>query len=59
MKSAIIEAANIIIENAEELTRDIEDRCVNGINIYLSVDADEAPTLEISKTYFSSPRNTL
>ena len=56
MKSAILEAANIIIENADGLARDIEERYVNGINIYLSADAGEAPTLEITKTYYALPR---
>jgi hypothetical protein len=53
---AIREAANIILENASGLAKDFEERHISGLNILLSADTGEAPTLEISKIYYVFPK---
>ena len=50
-KNAIITAANIIMNKAEELSSDIDELKVNGISIWISLDPGREPQLDITKTY--------
>lgn len=50
-KNAIIKAANIVINKADELSSDIDELKVNGISIWISIDPGKQPQLDITKTY--------
>lgn len=50
-KNAIVNAANIILGKAEELSKDIDEFKVNGISIWISLEPEKEPQLDITKTY--------
>lgn len=50
-KNAIVNAANIILGKAEELSKDIDEFKVNGISIWISLEPGKEPQLDITKTY--------
>lgn len=52
VEKAILNAADILKNNALALTHDIDLQKVSGISIRIRFDADSIPTLEIEKDYF-------
>ena len=52
VEKAILNAADILKNNALALTHDIDLQKVSGISIWIRFDADSIPTLEIEKDYF-------
>lgn len=52
VEKAILNAADILKNNALALTHDIDLQKVSGISIWIRFDSDSIPTLEIEKDYF-------
>ena len=54
VEKAILNAADILKDNALALAHDIDSQKVTGISIWIRFDADSdsIPTLEIEKEYF-------
>ena len=52
VEKAILNAADILKNNALALTHDIDLQKVSGISIWIRFDVDSIPTLEIEKDYF-------
>lgn len=50
-KNAIVNAANIILGKAEELSKDIDEFKVNGISIWIILEPGKEPQLDITKIY--------
>ena len=50
-KQSIVNAANIILNKADELAGDIEELKVTGISIWISLDPGKEPQIDITKTY--------
>lgn len=48
---AILNAAEILSDNADSLSQDILTRKVNDITIWIRFDPDSVPTIDINKTY--------
>lgn len=48
---AILNAAEILSDNADSLSQDILTRKVNDITVWIRFDPDSVPTIDICKTY--------
>lgn len=51
IKNSIVEAGNIMIRKAHEITKDLSDEKVTGIWISINITPDSSPEINIEKTY--------